>query len=103
MLVLAIDELDGTASLDIAFSVATQFGFTRDAARNIVAEVGAAVTKWRDVAKAHKLKPAEIDRMASAFEHDDLRQATAGTRPAAPKPPKTKANAKRTKPAHSAA
>jgi serine/threonine-protein kinase HipA len=100
--VLAIDELDGTASLDIALSVAAQFGLAQDQARAIVAEVGGAVSKWRDVAKAHKLKPAEIDRMASAFEHDDLRQATsAGAARAAARKP-GKASRKRPKSAYTA-
>src|SRR5262249_35720890 len=81
---LAIDELDGTASLDIVFSVAARFGIRRDEADTIVAEVGAAVSSWRSVAKALKLKPSDIDRMASAFEHDDLRQAVRAKRLAAP-------------------
>jgi serine/threonine-protein kinase HipA len=97
--VLAIDELDGTASLDIAFRVAPQFGLSKDDARDIAVEVGAAVSKWRDVAKTHKLRPAEIDRMASAFEHDDLRRAASrpANRTPAARPPKKKPNSKRTK------
>ena len=75
--VLAIDEVDGTASLDMALAVVQQFALSGDAAREIVTEVGAAVSKWRDAAKACKLKPAEIERMSSAFEHDDFRKATA--------------------------
>jgi serine/threonine-protein kinase HipA len=82
--VLAIDELDGTASLELALSVAGQFGLTQERARAIVAEVGASVLAWRNVAKTYKLKASDIDRMSSAFEHDDLRQATgtAAKRPA---------------------
>jgi serine/threonine-protein kinase HipA len=72
---LAIDELDATASLEIAFAVAPQFGLTKGQPQAIAGEVGAAVSKWRDVAKAYKLKPTEIDRMASAFDHDDLKRA----------------------------
>jgi serine/threonine-protein kinase HipA len=96
--VLAIDELDGTASLDIAFSVAPQFGLSKDDARDIAAQAGAAVSRWRDVAKTHKLKPAEIDRMSSAFEHEDLRRATSGTAKRAPTAkPSKKPTRKRTK------
>lgn len=88
---LAIDELDGTASLNLALSVAPRFGIKRDAANAIVAEVGAAVSDWRSVAKALKLKPVQIDRMASAFEHDDLRQATRAVgAPAPARAPKKK-------------
>jgi serine/threonine-protein kinase HipA len=74
--VLAIDELDGTASLETAHRVAPQFGLSTNDAQNIVTEVGAAVAKWREIAKSHKLKASEIDRMSSAFDHEDLRRAT---------------------------
>jgi serine/threonine-protein kinase HipA len=96
--VLAIDEVDSTASLDIALSIAAQFGLAKDEARAIVAEVGAAVSKWKYVAKTHKLKTAEIDRMASAFEHDDLRQASSGAaKRTAAKSSQKNANAKQRK------
>ena len=101
--VLAIDELDGTASLETAFAVAPQFGLAKDDARSIASEVGAAVSKWRDAAKSYKLKPAEIDRMASAFDHEDLRRATKYAGPSVAKPPKKKAAyKKRTKTAEAA-
>jgi serine/threonine-protein kinase HipA len=64
--VLAIDELDGTASLETAHRVAPQFGLSKNEAQNIATEVGAAVARWRESAKAHKLKSSEIDRMSSA-------------------------------------
>jgi serine/threonine-protein kinase HipA len=83
VLALAIDELDGTASLGIALSVAPRFGIKREDARGIVTEVAAAVGRWTSVAKAFKLKSSEIDRMASAFEHDDLRRASRTERPSA--------------------
>jgi hypothetical protein len=40
-------------------------------------EVAAAVRRWRTVAAAHGLTPAQSERMESAFEHDDLRAARA--------------------------
>jgi serine/threonine-protein kinase HipA len=82
---LAIDELDGAASLGTALGVAHQFGLTKKDAGSIAAEVGAGVANWRAIAKRHKLKPAEIDYMFSAFEHADLRRAIgdAATLPAA--------------------
>ena len=73
---LAIDEIDGTASLDIAMGVAPMFGMTEGAARAIAAEVGRAVGGWRDAAERFGMTPDEIDRMSSAFEHEDLRAAT---------------------------
>jgi serine/threonine-protein kinase HipA len=96
--VLAIDEFDGTASLDTAFAVALQFGLTKGVALLVAAEVGAAVASWREVAKTHKLKPAEIDRMSSAFEHGDLRKATIGATQKSPaKGVKKKTDMKHTK------
>jgi hypothetical protein len=41
-------------------------------ARKIAAEVGKAVSTWRQEAARHDLTKGEIDRMASAFEHEDL-------------------------------
>ena len=37
--------------------------------------MGQAVAAWRREAKKLGLTPAEIDRMASAFEHEDLKAA----------------------------
>lgn len=75
VLTTAINEDDGTASLGLAFSVAEYFELTADDARNIAAEVGGAVSTWRHEASALGLAKREIDRMASAFEHEDLEAA----------------------------
>jgi serine/threonine-protein kinase HipA len=77
ILTTAIDEADGTASLDLALAVAPHFGVKPEQARRIVREVGAAVASWRDTARALGLADNEIDRMASAFEHRDFAEATA--------------------------
>jgi serine/threonine-protein kinase HipA len=75
VLTTAIDLDDGAASLDLALSVADYFELTGDEARAIAAEVGQAVSRWRAEAGSLGLTKAEIDRMASAFEHDDLEAA----------------------------
>lgn len=72
ILTTAISEDDATASLDLAFSVAGDFDLKLDEAKAIAAEVGAGVITWRDVAADIRIREAEIDRMASAFEHRDL-------------------------------
>lgn len=73
---LALDEEDPTASLDTVLRIAPFFGFgTAAAARALVAEVGSAVSKWRVVARRHGLTAREMERMESAFKHDDLRSA----------------------------
>jgi serine/threonine-protein kinase HipA len=71
VLTTTIDEVDGTASLELAFEVAEHFGIKPDAARNVAAEVRAAVADWHIAAKAMHLSRDEIDRMASAFEYEE--------------------------------
>lgn len=66
---------DPTASLERAREVAAQFGLSGDAANAIIREVGTAVRSWRRVAVKRGIATAEIDRMASAFEHADLASA----------------------------
>ena len=70
---LAIDEFDGTASLETAFRIAPMFGIRERSARAIAREVGEAVGRWREVPTRLGLTPAEVERMSSAFEHEDLR------------------------------
>lgn len=74
---LTLDESDDASSIDTAFSVAPYFGLKLADARRVAAEVGAAVLAWRDVASHHGLTPSQIDRMTSAFEHEDLHKAAA--------------------------
>jgi serine/threonine-protein kinase HipA len=72
---LAVNETDTTASLPLAFEVAPRFGLKAADAKEIAAEVGHAVTGWRDRAAALGLTAKEIARMESAFEHEDLKLA----------------------------
>jgi serine/threonine-protein kinase HipA len=75
VLTTAIDLDDGSASLDLAMSVVGYFELDEDKAQVIAAEVGQAVTTWREESARLGLTPVEIDRMASAFEHEDLKAA----------------------------
>jgi serine/threonine-protein kinase HipA len=75
ILTTAINEEDSTASLALAMEVAEYFELDEATARKIAAEVGKAVSKWRDEAARHGVGKAEIDRMASAFDHEDLKLA----------------------------
>ena len=70
---LALDDFDGTASLETALAVAPRFGMTGRDARAALAEVGRAVRGWRDAAARHGLTPDDVERMASAFDHRDAR------------------------------
>ncbi len=73
---LAIDDQEHTASLELAFEVAGYFGLDAKVATRIASEVGKAVVGWRHEARRLAIRAAEIDRMASAFEHKDLKLAT---------------------------
>lgn len=75
VLTTTIDLYDGTASLDLALSVAKEFGLTQEGAKKIAKVVGKAVNKWREEARCFKIPTNEIERMASAFNHQDLKQA----------------------------
>lgn len=70
---IGIDEDE--ASLDTALQYGDYFQLGPDEARQIACEVGAAVRQWEDAARGLGLSSGEIQRMTSAFEHDDLRDA----------------------------
>lgn len=72
-----IDLDEGTCSLDLVESAAAYFGLPSTKARAVIRDVAAATSTWRIVAAAVGARPAEINRMASAFEHDDLARAKA--------------------------
>ncbi len=75
ILTTAIDTEDCTASLELALSVASYFELPPVEARSVTGEVGHAVGRWREVAAGLGLTASQIERMATAFEHDDLRAA----------------------------
>ena len=75
VLTLAINEEDTTASLAIAMEVAGYFDLEEAQAREIAVQVARATSRWRDEAATQGIAKAEIDRMSSAFEHEDLSQA----------------------------
>jgi serine/threonine-protein kinase HipA len=78
----AIDLDDGRASLKLALSVAEYFELGSEEAKRIAAEVGRGVSTWRNEAAALGLSAREIDRMASAFNHEDLQAALGAASPA---------------------
>ena len=72
-----IDLDEGTCSLDLLEAASDYFALRLAQARTIIKEVAIVTATWRDTAKATSARAAEINRMASAFEHDDLRRALA--------------------------
>jgi serine/threonine-protein kinase HipA len=75
ILATAINEEDTTASLALAMFVAEYFELDTGKAREIASHVAKAVSNWRGEAARYGVTRNEIDRMASAFEHKDLKQA----------------------------
>ena len=72
---ISLDE--GTCDIDLVHSVAEYFGLATGAADTIIGEVARATSTWRGVAGRVGASKREIERMASAFEHGDLRKALA--------------------------
>ena len=71
---------DTEASLDEALAVAEEFGLSLSDARSSAQQVGKATQTWRRWATQQRATADEIDRMATAFEHDDLRKALAANK-----------------------
>lgn len=70
---ISLDE--ATCSLDLLEAAAEYFSLSLAQARAIIKEVALVTSRWRDIAKDVGARSAEIQRMASAFEHDELKQA----------------------------
>ena len=70
---ISLDE--ATCDLDLALSVAEYFSLRPRQATEIVSQVAQVVRNWATVAEQNGARPAEIKRMASAFEHEDLTKA----------------------------
>jgi serine/threonine-protein kinase HipA len=70
-----IDLDEATCSIDLLESAAAFFGLQLPVARRIIRGVAEVTKAWRDVAREVGSREAEIRRMESAFEHDDLEKA----------------------------
>ena len=68
----AIDADDPSASVELALATVECYGLEMNEAKSIARQVGTSVTRWREVAAGLGAARRDIDRMASAFEHDDL-------------------------------
>jgi serine/threonine-protein kinase HipA len=74
---LAIDEEDPSAPLERVLAIAPMFNLKAARARTIVREVAAVTRRWRRFASDCGLTQRQIDRMATAFEHEDAEAARA--------------------------
>jgi serine/threonine-protein kinase HipA len=72
-----IDLEESTCSIDLLEASADYFALSLAEARVIIKQVATATSSWRTVAREVGATAAEIHRMATAFEHDSLRQALA--------------------------
>ncbi len=77
ILTTSIDLDEGTCSLDLLEAASGFFALTLAQARTVIREVATVTKFWRDTAKAVGIRAAGINRMASAFEHDDLKRSLA--------------------------
>lgn len=73
----AIRAGDPRASLDAALETASYYGLDRRRAREVAGEVAAAVGGWREEAARFGVSRREQERLASAFEHAEGREAAA--------------------------
>lgn len=71
----AIDYEDGTCSIGLVREVSRFFGLQKAEADRIISEAARVTKSWVEVAKTVGARSAEIKRMESAFEHDDLYRA----------------------------
>lgn len=67
---IGFDE-DRTASMEIALDVAEYFDLEEQEAHEVAREVAEAVTHWRKSAASAGIGRGEIDRLETAFEHED--------------------------------
>jgi serine/threonine-protein kinase HipA len=72
---ITLDE--ATCDLDLVLSSAEYFSLALKDARQIVSEIARIIARWRQVAAEAGAANSEIQRMASAFEHNDLQRALA--------------------------
>lgn len=70
-----IDLDEGTCSAELLQETAGYFGLGGGQARTIIREVAEITRNWQAVATEVGARRAEITRMASAFEHEDLQAA----------------------------
>jgi len=72
ILSLMIDDRDNSASFDLTVEVGDYFGLAEDDKRAVVTDLVNSISTWRGEAKRIGVSAEEINRMATAFEHDEM-------------------------------
>lgn len=75
ILSLMIDDRDNSASFDLTVEVGDYFGLVEDDMRAVVTDLVNSISTWKDEARRIGISVEEINRMATAFEHDEMRRA----------------------------
>jgi serine/threonine-protein kinase HipA len=75
--VLALNELDHTASIETVMSVAKDFGLKLTEAKSVAFDVATSVSGWKTAATRCRLSKDDLEFMSGAFEHHDMRDALA--------------------------
>lgn len=69
----SIDLDNPDASLELALDVVEYFNIEYTDAKAVISRIARVVSKWKSYAKAMNIPRAEISRMESAFQHNDMR------------------------------
>ena len=69
-----IDFDNPVASIDTALSVCEYFDLNNSQARETTQKIARIVKGWRKVASSKGFKKEEIERMSSAFDHEELKK-----------------------------
>ena len=72
ILCLMIDDRDNSASFDLTVEVGDYFGLGEDDMRAVVTDLVNSISTWRDEARRVGISVEQINRMATAFEHDEM-------------------------------
>ncbi len=72
-----IEERRDGSGVEAAIELAGLFRLTPQQALAVIEEIDRATSSWREVAKAVGLEPGALERMAAAFENDEVRIARA--------------------------
>jgi serine/threonine-protein kinase HipA len=70
----SINENEATASIELALEVASYFDLNLKEARKIIREIAKITVTWQEQAKLFGVSKSAAERLASAFEHEDLKR-----------------------------
>ncbi len=62
------------ASIDTILSISDEFRLKNHEAKEVIKSIAVSASQWRLIAKNHHIHSGEIEKMSSAFEHDDLQK-----------------------------